>query len=255
MAPVSFAGRHAIVTGAASGLGRAIARALRSSGASVTAVDRDKAGLTVAAAEDGTEPVVLDVSDRAAVDSAIAGVATPDILVNAAGLLQRPLPPEAIPPREMDRIVDVNWGGTFHLCAVVGARMAARGGGAIVNIASITGLQPAPVHVYSATKAAIVSLTVSLAAEWGRRGVRVNAVAPGYVETPALEKALHFGVLDAGTLASATALGRLVTVEEIAAVALFLASDAASGITGAVIPVDAGTTALAGRLPFGTAGG
>jgi NAD(P)-dependent dehydrogenase (short-subunit alcohol dehydrogenase family) len=90
-----------------------------------------------------------------------------------------------------------------------------------------------------------------LAAEWGRRGVRVNAVAPGYVVTPALEKAVHFDVLDPEHLAHVTALGRIVTVTEVADTVVFLASPLASGITGVIVPVDAGTLTLAGFAPFG----
>ncbi|HRJ70273.1 MAG TPA: SDR family oxidoreductase, partial [Beijerinckiaceae bacterium] len=131
-----------------------------------------------------------------------------------------------------------------------GSAMAARGRGSIVFVSSILGHQPGPVHAYSAAKAGLEALTRSLATEWGTAGVRVNAVAPGFAETPLLEKATHFGALDADQLTATTALGRLATPDEIANAVAFLSSALASGITGASLAVDAGFLAAAGGRAF-----
>ena len=118
--------------------------------------------------------------------------------------------------------------------------MAGRGRGSIVNIASVSGMRSAPLHGYGPAKAAIISLTECLAAEWGPSGVRVNTVSPGFTRTPALEKSLALGVLDEAELTGNSALGRLVTAWEVAQAVAFLASDQASGITGINLPVDVG---------------
>ena len=130
--------------------------------------------------------------------------------------------------------------GTYLCCAAFGARMAARGKGSIVNIASVAGMRSGPLHSYGPAKAGVIHLTECLAAEWGRNGVRVNTVSPGFTQTPALDKGKASGTLDDATMATSTALGRLIGAGEIAAAVVFLASDAASAITGANLPVDAG---------------
>jgi NAD(P)-dependent dehydrogenase (short-subunit alcohol dehydrogenase family) len=129
--------------------------------------------------------------------------------------------------------------------------MAQRGQGAIVTVASIAGIEPGPLVIYGPAKAAVIALTKGLAGAWGRRGVRVNAVAPGYVRTPALERGLALGFLDEGTLVDSTALGRLAAADEVAAAIAFLASDAAAAITGVVLPVDAGHLLAGGWAPHG----
>src|SRR3546814_15136373 len=117
--------------------------------------------------------------------------------------------------------------------------MAGRGRGAIVVIASVAGMRSGPLHSYGPAKAAIVNLAECLAGEWGRRGVRVNAVAPGFTETPALDRGFATGTLEPETLAQASALGRLVRAEEIAQAVTLLAPDRAPAITGVTLPVDA----------------
>ena len=129
--------------------------------------------------------------------------------------------------------------------------MAERGQGSIVTIASIAAFEPGPLVVYGPAKAAVVALTRALAGAWGRYGVRVNAVAPGFVRTPALERGLAFSKVDESQLAASTALGRLATADEIADAIAFLASDAAAAITGVVLPVDAGHLLAGGFAPFG----
>ena len=139
-----------------------------------------------------------------------------------------------------DRIVNVHQRGTYMMCAKIGSRMAERRRGSIVNIASVAGMTSAPLHAYGPAKAALISLTQCLATEWGRAGVRVNAVSPGYVSTPGVERGFESGMLQRGDFAEASALGRLVAPEEIANGVLFLASDLASAVTGVTLPIDAG---------------
>jgi NAD(P)-dependent dehydrogenase (short-subunit alcohol dehydrogenase family) len=130
--------------------------------------------------------------------------------------------------------------------------MIARRRGSIVNIASIAGMRSMPLHAYAPAKAAVISMTACLAAEWGPAGVRVNAVSPGYTLTPALQDAIDRGERDVSNLSNNAALKRLVTPEEIAAVVAFLASDAASAMTGVNVPVDCGWLAA---TPWNTYGG
>lgn len=251
-------GRVAVVTGGASGLGLAAARRLAAAGARVTVLDRDEAALA-RAAETGLSAIPADVTDRAgiarAVDTIEADAGEIAILVTAAGVLDPPRPPEKITQAAWDRIFSVNLEGTRHACELVGARMAERGWGSIVTVASITGLEPGPLAIYGPSKAAVIALTRALAGAWGRRGVRVNAVAPGYVHTPALERGLSSGFLNERHLTNATALGRLARAEEVAEAIHFLASDAAAAITGIVLPVDAGQLLAGGHAPFGGFGG
>jgi NAD(P)-dependent dehydrogenase (short-subunit alcohol dehydrogenase family) len=139
-----------------------------------------------------------------------------------------------------DEVVRVDQRGTYLACMVFGKRMAVRKRGSIVNIASVAGMRSMPLHAYAPAKAAVISMTECLAAEWGRAQVRVNAVAPGYTRTPALQAAVDKGERDASALASASALGRLVESTEIARAVAFLASAEASAITGICLPVDCG---------------
>lgn len=252
---LDFEGRIAIVTGGASGIGRAAAARLTRDGARVVILDRDEAELTRAASEIGAVPVLLDVTDRAAAASAVDRIEAEHgpiaVLVTAAGVLDPPRPPERISDQAWARTFAVNVDGTRLLCELAGARMAARGSGSIVTVASIAALEPGPLVIYGPAKAAVVALTKALAGAWGRRGVRVNAVAPGYVRTPALERGLAIGAVEERRLAESTALGRLTTAEEVADAIAFLASDAAAAITGVVLPVDAGHLLAGGWAPHG----
>ncbi len=254
---INLAGRVALVTGAASGIGRAAATALARAGAKVAGIDRDAAGLETLAAETGGFAADGDVLKEASLADAIArseaALGPIDILVAAAGVLQRPSPAGTLKQTEWDRVMAVNLRGAYLACARVGAGMAARGRGAIITVSSVLGYSPGPLHAYGPSKAAIISLTQSLATEWAPAGVRVNGVAPGFTATPAIDRAVTFKVLDAPSLAAANPQGRLVTADEIAAVIVFLASDFASAINGAMIPVDCGYLASAGMRGFGTA--
>ena len=235
---MNFAGRIAVVTGGASGIGAACARALAAQGARVVIADRKPA------AEPAGQTVVLDVADEtsvaAAVDEIESRIGPVSVLVNSAGVLQRTLPPEQLALAEWDFVARVDLRGTYVCCTLFGARMAARGAGAIVNIASVAGMRSGPLHSYGPAKAGVIHLTECLAAEWGPKGVRVNTVSPGFTQTPALDKGKATGTLEDATMSASTALGRLIRSEEIAAAVVFLASDAASAITGVNLPVDAG---------------
>jgi NAD(P)-dependent dehydrogenase (short-subunit alcohol dehydrogenase family) len=252
---LDFEGRLAVVTGGASGIGRAAAGRFARDGARVVILDRDEAALPRVAADCGAIPIVLDVTDRTASVRAVEQIEAEHgpvaVLVTAAGVLEPPRPPERMSEQSWQRIFAVNLEGTRIACEIVGARMAARGRGSIVTVASIAALEPGPLVIYGPAKAAVVALTKALAGAWGRRGVRVNAVAPGYVRTPALELGFKVGVVEEGRLAASTALGRLATADEVAEAIAFLASDAAAAITGAVVPVDAGHLLAGGWAPYG----
>jgi len=252
---LDFEGRVAVVTGGASGLGLAAAVRLKRDGARVILLDRDKNALARAAADLGTPGIALDVTDRIAVSNAVERIEAEHgpiaVLVTAAGVLDPPRRPERISDKAWEDIFAANVNGTRLVCQTIGARMAERGRGSIVTVASIAGLEPGPLVAYGPAKAAVIALTAALAGAWGRRGVRVNAVAPGYVRTPALERGLFFGLVDERRLAESTALGRLATGDEVAAAIAFLASDAAAAITGIVLPVDAGHLLAGGWAPHG----
>lgn len=153
--------------------------------------------------------------------------------------------------KEWDIVARIDLRGTYLACVAFGAPMAARGCGAIVNIASVAGMRSGPLHSYGPAKAGVISLGEGLAAEWGRKGVRVNTVSPGFTQTPALERGVAVGNLDATHMVASKALGRLVRPEEIAAAVAFLASDQASGITGVNLPVDAGFLVATPWMGFG----
>jgi NAD(P)-dependent dehydrogenase (short-subunit alcohol dehydrogenase family) len=232
----------AVVTGGASGIGAACVRLLSSRGLRVAIVDRSRN--TALEAETGAHPYKVDVADEAALRACAAKIASDldhvHILVNCAGIIQAPLRPSELPMDRWDEIVRVDQRGTWLACLVFGEGMVDRRHGAIVNIASITGLRSVPLHAYAPAKAAVISITENLAAEWGPAGVRVNCVSPGYTRTPALQGAIDKGERDAAVLAATSALGRMVEPEEVARTVAFLASDEASAITGVNIPVDCG---------------
>ena len=246
-----FKGRVAVVTGAAGGIGRAISLQLAKGGATVIGFLRTESGLKDISNVLKHDGLVVDVAKHAEMEAALATVEAQfgkiDILVTAAGILQPPpLSIDAVSERQFDRIVDVNFKGTWNAVSLTGARMARRGQGSIVTIASTTGIEAGPLIPYGPTKAAIIEMTKSFAGAWGKSGVRVNCVAPGFTMTPALERGVAFGVLNLENLAKATAFGRLATTEEISEAVCFLAGEKASGITGAVLPVDCGALAAPG---------
>lgn len=233
----------AVVTGGASGIGAACCRELAARGARIALVDRDERVHAVAREVNGRGWVV-DVADEAALehcaDSIEADLGPVEILVNSAGVIQAPLPPDRLSMAHWDEVVRVDQRGTYVSAVVFGARMASRRRGSIVNIASVAGMRSMPLHAYAPAKAAVIAMTECLAAEWGPAQVRVNAVSPGYTRTPALQAAIDKGERDVSVLERNAALGRLVEPAEIARAVAFLASSDAAAITGANIPVDCG---------------
>ena len=244
-----------VVTGGASGIGIACVRKLLGRGDKVIVLDLGDGQQDELAQNPDVAFYRCDVSDEAQMRDTAASIASRfgeiHSLINSAGIIQRPLPPEELSMQDWDRIVSVDQRGTYLSCLVYGTLMARQGHGAIVNIASITGLRSAPLHAYAPAKAAVISMSQCLAAEWGRSGVRVNSISPGYTLTPALQKEIDAGQRDVTTLAQHTALGRMVHPDEVADAAAFLTSDSSSAITGIDIPVDAGWLVGNGWATYG----
>jgi NAD(P)-dependent dehydrogenase (short-subunit alcohol dehydrogenase family) len=246
-------GRVAVVTGAGQGIGLACAEALGEAGASIIIADRDpKAAATGCAALKAkgyhAEIVILDVTDSAHVSEVADRLAAQhgkiDILVNNAGIARSETPAENVTDEHWLNVVDVNLNGTFWCCRAFGKHMLGAKSGSIVNIGSMSGFvvnKPQEQCYYNASKAAVHHLTKSLAAEWGARGVRVNAVAPTYVTTP-LNAFVKSNPKMYDAWIGGTPMARMGEVDEIASVVLFLASDAASLMTGSVVVVDGGYT-------------
>lgn len=251
-----FQGRIAVVTGGASGIGRACAEVLAAQGATVAVADRDLANAQAVAQALSGRAYAIDVSvpqDLEAlaerIDAELGPVA---LLVNAAGIIQGPsVRPEELPFDTYDRVYGVNLRGTHAACVAFGRRMAARRRGAILNLASIAGMRSTPLHAYGPMKAAVIGLTENLAAEWGRCGVRVNCLSPGPVLTPALEDAMAKGLRDRRRMEDSAASGRMVMPREVALAAAFLLSDEASAITGVNLPVDHGWLVANSWASFG----
>jgi NAD(P)-dependent dehydrogenase (short-subunit alcohol dehydrogenase family) len=236
-------GRRAVVVGAGSGIGREAARALAAQGAEVVCADRD---VEAAAATEAGTPYALDVLDRDAVRRAASELGSVDVLVfTAATNVRKRLLDYA--DAEFDRVVDLNLRASFDLVRAFGGPMAERGRGSIIGFTSIRAVTVEPGQgVYAATKAGLVQLLRTAAAELGPRGVRVNAIAPGVVETP-LTTQIRADPAWEAAYASKSALGRWAQPSELAGAVVYLASDAASFVTGSVLTVDGGWTAVDGR--------
>ena len=234
----------AVVTGGASGIGAACCRELARRGATVAVLDRNGAAAATIAHECGGRAWVADVADETGIAACAAAIETEfgavEILVNSAGILQAPLPPERLPMTTWDSVVGIDQRGTYVASVAFGQRMVERRRGSIVNIASVAGMRSMPLHAYAPAKAAVIAITECLAAEWGPAQVRVNAVSPGYTRTPPLQAAIERGERDVSALTGNAALGRLVEPDEVARVVAFLAGPEASAITGINLPVDCG---------------
>lgn len=246
----NLGGRLALVTGAGQGIGAECARALAEAGATVWCTDRDgeRAAATAAAlvaAGFKANSAALDVTDTAGLAALAARLPPLDILVSNAGVVTNS-PAEEMTDAEWDTVIAVNLTGVFKTCRAFGRRMLEAGRGSIVNIGSMSGdivNTPQPQCHYNASKAGVHHLTRSLAVEWARRGVRVNAVAPTYIATPLLDKLNEQPEL-IGRWLDLTPMGRMGQPAEIAAVVLFLASDASSLMTGSIVTADAGYTSI-----------
>ena len=243
-------GRVALVTGGAGGIGLAAARLLAESGAQVWIGDLDPEIGEGAAASVGGRFVRLDVSSSDSIDHAVDEIVAADggldIAVNCAGIRHLGSGAETVTDGEWSTVMDVNATGVFRSCRAEGRAMLAAGAGAIVNIASMSGHivnRPQPQATYNASKAAVLMLTKSLAVEWAPRGVRVNSISPGYVETALTARSRAMPErLDVWL--QSTPMGRLGRPEEIAGAVLYLVSDAASFVTGADLSIDGGYTAV-----------
>jgi NAD(P)-dependent dehydrogenase (short-subunit alcohol dehydrogenase family) len=247
-------GRVAVVTGGGQGIGAACARALGEAGARVVVAELlpDRVESSVKELRDAgirAHGATLDVTDSPAVDSVAAKIAAEHgpvgILVNNAGVAKSDVRAEDTSDEHWRFHMSVNVDGLFWCCRAFGRQMLDQGKGSIINIGSMSGFivnKPQPQSFYNASKAAVHHLTRSLAAEWGQRGVRVNAVAPTYIETPLTAFGMKESPEMYKTWLEMTPMGRVGQPEEIASVVHFLASDAASLMTGAIVLADGGYT-------------
>ncbi len=245
--PFSLAGKTALVTGAASGIGKATAEALATAGARVIVADRNREGAEAVAsginAADGSAlAVAADVAREEDIETMLDAAGAIDILVNNAGLAIRK-PSVDLTLEDWNKVVDINMTAVFLCARAAARRMIAQGqGGAIVNVASIMGLSGGGLYPnisYQTTKGAVVNMTRALAVEWAGQGIRVNAVAPTWVRTPFIKPILDQPDLLA-RIEAMTPMRRLAEPEEVASAILFLASPAAAMVTGHTLPVDGG---------------
>jgi NAD(P)-dependent dehydrogenase (short-subunit alcohol dehydrogenase family) len=242
-------GKVAVVTGASSGFGDRFARVLHAAGAKVVAAARREERLKALAEDaDGVLPVAVDLSTvegrTQLVDVAVAEHGRIDILVNNAGMGE-PMPAEHEPLELWHRIVEVNLTAVFHLSQLCGRKMLDQGSGVVVNVASVLGLVASgqiPQASYTATKGAVVQLTRELAVQWARKGVRVNAIAPGWFPSEMTQEMFDD---DSGHsfIRRNTPMGRGGETSELDGALLYLASDASTYTTGAILVVDGGWTA------------
>ncbi|WP_442900343.1 SDR family NAD(P)-dependent oxidoreductase [Geoalkalibacter sp.] len=249
-----IAGKVVIVTGGSSGIGFAMAQAFAENGAHLMLLDIDKEAMTKAKANlERINPqyevatVSASVTDEDAIEAAFArcesGFGRIDILLNNAGIAINK-PSLEVTPEEWRRGIEINLTGVFICAQAAARRMIRQKNGVIINMASMYGVASAPQRAaYCASKAGVVSLTKSLAVEWAPYGIRMNAIGPGYTRTPFVEELVRTGRLNMESLRQRTPLGRLGEPEEMANIALFLASDCSAFVTGHTLIADGGWTA------------
>ncbi len=242
-----LSGKRALVTGSSQGIGFALAKGLAAAGAQVVLNGRDTAKLATAAAQiPGAETLVFDATDHDAVRRAVDGfegaVGPIDILVNNAGMQHR-APLEDFPADAFERLLQTNIASVFHVGQACARHMIARGGGKIINIASVqTALARPSIAPYTATKGAVGNLTKGMATDWAKYGLQCNAIAPGYFDTP-LNAALVADPDFSAWLQKRTPAGRWGNVDELVGACVFLSSAASSFVNGHILYVDGGITA------------
>ena len=238
---MSLNGRIALVTGGARGIGRAIATALTAAGARVIIADIDGSDAEATARElgSGATGYALDVSDPAACEALAATVGPVAILVNNAGIIRPGLITDPGATENWQRTLAINVGGPFNMCRAFHAQLRETKG-TVINLASIRSFVAAGnAAAYAASKGGVMQLTKALAVEWAPDGIRVNAIAPGFVETPLVPDSEKTPTREAAIMAR-TPLKRIGEPNEVGGAAVFLASDAAAFITGVILPVDGG---------------
>jgi NAD(P)-dependent dehydrogenase (short-subunit alcohol dehydrogenase family) len=242
--------RTALVTGASQGIGAAVAVGLAEAGAHVILTARNIAGLektqeSIKATGGSAECAILDVTDTASVDAMAEQFSDVSILVANSGIAMSGTAAENVTDKLFDEVFDVNLKGVFRCCRAFGSTMLKVGKGSIVVVGSISAQisnTPQNQSYYNASKAAVHHLTKSMAAEWAHRGVRINTIAPGYVITPMTSYGIDQDPEMAAKWQELTPMGRFGQPEEIASIALFLASEASSYMTGSVVVSDGGYT-------------
>lgn len=255
---LGLAGKRILVTGAASGIGLETARLLASEGAVMVLMDRDQRALDAVAAELGAlahigGDVTYEADCENAVDVARRTFGGLDGLVHCAGVSDRVAKAFDIDIDEWQHIVDVTLRGTFLICRAAARVMLEHKRGSIVTLSSIRGLIGSPRrHAYGPAKAAVSMMTKNLACEWSLHGVRINAIAPGFIRTPMTDRLVDEGKIDAELINARTPMGRMGLPVEIARASAFLLSDWSSYITGVTLPVDGGWVAYGGAGPVAT---
>ena len=257
---MDLSGKVAVVTGGGRGIGETIAKTFAREGVNIVIGDikleiAQKVIQDIEATGGKGRSVRVDVSSPGDVDrlaeETLATFGQVDILVNNAGITHLPLSIFDLDIDTWQRVTDTDYKGIYLCSRRIGKEMVRQKSGTVINISSIMGLGSAPLIAYGPAKSAVIMLTKTLACEWGRFNVRVNAIAPGYTLTTVLKRAVERGERDFGLILKRTPMGKFVEPEDIANAALFLASANARYITGVVLPVDGGFVADGAWTAYG----